>query len=704
MRETRIIAMEVRGERDVVVARQRARLIAEVLRFEALDQVRIATAVSEIARNALSYAGGGTVSFSVEGMPVVKFWITTEDHGPGIANLKEVLSGSFESSTGMGVGITGARRLMDDFEIHSTPGEGTSIRMGKLLKHPDVGNEELGRLGQVLADQARESPLKELIEQNHELMRALEELKSRQEELVRLNRELDDTNRGVVALYAELDERAHFLRRASELKSRFLSDMSHEFRTPLNSILSLAGMLLSQLDGELNSEQQKQVTYIQRAAKTLAELVNDLLDLAKVEAGKVTVYSSEFTVEELFRSLRGMLRPLLLESSVKLIFEDASKLPPLVSDEAKISQILRNYLSNALKFTEHGEIRVSAKLEKDAMVVFCVSDTGIGIAPENHELIFQEFVQVENRLQKKIKGTGLGLPLCRRLAELLHGRVWVESQLGKGAKFCAAIPAVYRGPTEVTYVPEIKRELDPNRTPVLVVEDNREALFIYDKFLNGTGFQVIPARTVAEAEAALRVFRPALVFMDVLLEHENTWDLLSNLKSSPQTKDIPVVVVTQVENESKALDLGADAYYLKPIERKWLLEALRRFVAYPASQAVLIVDDDMVSRYVLRRMLSGTSYEVLEADSGEKAINLARSRKPLAIFLDLIMPEMDGFETYDLLRRDPLTRDIPVVIVSSKTLTDPEQARLSGVAAIFTKDAVSREQMLQIVTELVGRE
>src|SRR6185437_12717606 len=244
-------------------------------------------------------------------------------------------------------------------------------------------------------ERASQDPYDELKQQNKDLLNTLEMLRTKQEELAQLNRELDETNRGVVALYAELNEKADFLQHASELKTRFLSNMSHEFRTPLNSIMALSQILLDRLDGDLSPEQDRQVRYICNSAKDLTELVNDLLDLAKVEAGKVTLRPSRFNVSSLFAALRGMLRPLLSSnSSVVLTFEDTDDIPEMYSDEAKVSQILRNFISNALKFTERGEVRVSAALASDGCVIFSVVDTGIGIAPEDQERIFQEWAQV----------------------------------------------------------------------------------------------------------------------------------------------------------------------------------------------------------------------------------------------------------------------------------------------------------------------
>ncbi len=395
-------------------------------------------AVSEIARNAYQYAGGGKVEFLVDDQASGTFLIRISDRGPGIKELEAILDGRYTSSTGMGVGIIGARRLMDRFEIESRPGAGTVIVLGKLLpqRAGSLTPARLSQIGTELARGAPQDPFEELRRQNQELLQSLEEVHRRQEELSHLNRELADTNRGVVALYAELDEKADYLRRASEMKSRFLSNMSHEFRTPLNSILSLARILLDNTDGILSPEQDKQVTFIRKAAENLSELVNDLLDLAKVEAGKVIIRPNEFSVGSLFGALRGMLRPLLAHNSaLTLVFDEPVDLPALYTDESKVSQVLRNFISNALKFTESGEVRVAAAPGPDDTVVFSVTDTGIGIAPDDQEVIFQEFTQLESARQKRVKGTGLGLPLSRKLAELLGGGITVRSTPGNGIDF-----------------------------------------------------------------------------------------------------------------------------------------------------------------------------------------------------------------------------------------------------------------------------
>ncbi|MBK5542047.1 histidine kinase [Pseudomonas sp. TH05] len=261
-----------------------------------------------------------------------------------------------------------------------------------------------------------------------------------QAEAEALRDELDETNQGVLALYAELDTQAEQLRQASDLKSRFLSYMSHEFRTPLGSILSIASLLSDELDGPLSPEQHKQVAFVSSSARELSDMVDDLLDLAKIEAGRISISPAWFDMLDLFSALRGMFRPIVDASSIDLIFEEPSGLPRLFTDDKKLAQILRNFISNALKFTLQGEVRVSARMENQQEIRFAVNDTGLGIPAELHSNLFEDFSQIDSPLQKRLRGTGLGLSLCKRFAELLGGRVGVDSTPGIGSTFFVIIP------------------------------------------------------------------------------------------------------------------------------------------------------------------------------------------------------------------------------------------------------------------------
>jgi signal transduction histidine kinase/DNA-binding response OmpR family regulator len=669
--------------------------VAAALKFDSQDQTRVATAVSEVARNAFQYAGGGLVEFRVEKTPVPVLQISVSDKGRGIGNLREILDGKYVSKTGMGLGLLGAKRLMDSFTIVSAAGSGTTVALGKNIPlRFALTQKDMDALLSQIEVRSPQNPYEELQQQNKELLGALDELRARQLELAQLNRELDETNRGVVALYAELDDKADFLQRSSELKSHFLSNMSHEFRTPLNSISALSQILLDRLDGELSAEQEKQVRFIKSSAHDLMDLVNDLLDLAKVEAGKVTIRPTTFDVATVFSALRGMLRPLLAQnSSVKLVFDDPEENIQIYSDEGKVSQILRNFISNALKFTESGEVRVSVSRSHDNTVSFSVSDTGIGIADEDQERIFQEWTQVDGKLQKVAKGSGLGLPLSRKLAQLLGGNVYVRSELGLGSTFVAVVPIAFQGQTEVVYAPEVKRDLDASKLPVLVVEDNPEALFIYEKYLKGSAFQVIPAKNIKEAKTAVSTFRPLAIVLDVLLQGEHSWDFLRDLKKDYSTRDIPVYVITVVDNRDKALALGADGFHAKPVDRLWLLDELQAVAAKKPHTQVLLIDDDEASRYLIENLLANNRWHVLQASGGIEGLRKARESKPGLIVLDLAMSDLNGFDVLERLKGEGETADIPVIIHTSQVLESRDYSRLSDAIDVIPKSIMSSREL-----------
>ncbi len=583
--EHSIVTMTIEAERDLVAARRRASSLAELLGFVRQDGTRIATAVSEIARNAFRYAGGGRIEYLVRTSPDPAMKVVVSDNGPGIGNLRDILGGRYRSMTGMGMGIVGAQRLMDGLTVESSPGAGTRVTMEKLLpRSTRLTATDVAGIADEIAREAPRDAYEELRQQNQELsqelLRMVDEMQQRQDELVEMNKELEDTNRGVVALYAELDERAERLRQSDEIKSRFLSNMSHEFRTPLNSIIALSRLLIERTDGDLTSEQEKQVTFIRKSAQDLTELVNDLLDIAKVEAGRTELNVMPFDVQDLLGALRGVLRPLLTDDSVSLVFEPAPSGLRMESDEGKIAQIVRNLVSNALKFTEHGEVRVAVRVSDDGeWVSITVSDTGIGIDSAHVDIIFEEFGQVRNRFQQKVKGTGLGLPLSRRLAELLGGSLTVESTPGAGSVFSVRLPRRIRSKEQENALAEI----DP----------------------------VIPL--------------------------------------------------------------------------------------------VLIIDDEDATRYYLTKMAADVPFSVVTANGGAKGVEEARKRPPDAILLDLIMPEVDGFEVVRRLRSHEDTASIPIVIVTSKTLTQAERAFIADQRlTLISKQTVTREIIAETVNSLLA--
>jgi signal transduction histidine kinase/CheY-like chemotaxis protein len=526
-----LVDVGIHFEQDIVLARTRIRRAAALLGFDGHDQARLGAAVSEIARNALQHGGGGRVRAEVGGRQGDELTVTVEDKGPGMGAPQEVL----DQSAG---GLLAARRLVGDVQVESSLGGGTRVRLGRRLPR-GVPAPDPGRLRQLARDLGREGaddPYLEIRRQNEELVRALQVAAQRQEELASLNRELDETNRGVVALYAELDERAESLRKANELRGRVLSQVSHEFRTPLNAIASLARLLDEEVDGPLLPEQRLQVRHILRSGLELIDMVNDLLDLAKVDAGKLEARMGSIEVDGLFGALRGMFRPLLpADGQVSLSFEHDGGPAAMTSDEGKVSQILRNLISNAIKFTERGEVRVRCLEGPGDTVVFSVQDTGIGIRPQDLPRIFDEFSQIEQPLQRRAHGTGLGLPLSQKLAALLGGRIEAESVLGAGSTFRLALP---RQPRE----PGAREGGDGAR--VLVVDDEEAGRAAVRRALSGSPVRLVEAKTAAEGLAAARSGRPDVVVLDLGLPDAGGEEVLAALRADPATREIPVLVFT----------------------------------------------------------------------------------------------------------------------------------------------------------------
>ncbi|AKQ69850.1 Putative SigmaB asociated two-component system sensor protein [Myxococcus hansupus] len=580
------------------------------------------------------------------------------------------------------------------FAFRARPHEGGVLMVGSLV--PEDYGVALERVSTTLS---------ELSMLHRETERQQRELKRRADELARLNSELEESNRGVRSLHAALDEKAESLQLAAEIKSRVVANVSHEFRTPLHSILGLSKVLLNPINGPLSGEQEKQVQFIRNSAEALFELVNDLLDLSKMEAGKTTLRHSRFVVRDALSALRGMMKPLLPPGSpVELRLVEPAEPLEMETDESRLSQVLRNLVSNALKFTESGHVSVSAEPGPRDTVVFTVQDTGIGIAPEHHERIFEEFSQVESHLQRKAKGTGLGLPLARRLTELLGGTLSVKSTLGQGATFTITIPRVHVEIAEMTGLTERSEHLDPSRAPVLVLEDDRQTLFLYEKYLARSGFQVLPVRSTDEARRVLERVRPAAMVLDVMLEGETSWSFLADMKNNESTRDIPILVVTVTDREQKARALGADEFWLKPVDEIQLQRKLQAMARTGPVERILIIDDDDVHRYLLKQLLKDMPYSLLEAAGGKDGVRLAREKSPHLIFLDFVLPDITAFDVLDELKADPRTRDVPVILHTSHELKEDERTRLAKeTAAILSKHTLSREVAITRIRDALSK-
>jgi DNA-binding response OmpR family regulator/anti-sigma regulatory factor (Ser/Thr protein kinase) len=385
-----------------------------------------------------------------------------------------------------------------------------------------------------------------------------------------------------------------------------------------------------------------------------------------------------------------------VSDDVKLVFDEPPPSLVMYNDEGKVSQILRNFISNAIKFTERGEVRVSAALTEDGRSVrLAVADTGVGIRPEDQARIFEEFTQVPNPLQGRVKGTGLGLPLCRRLARLMQGEIALQSELGVGSTFTATLPIYFDERRTPFAAATTDADVDPSRVPVLVVEDQPETQFIYETLLKGTRYQPFAARSLREAREILGRVQPHAIVLDILLRGEDSWRWLTELKNDSATAAIPVLVATNLEDERKALALGADAYLMKPLSRVSLIERLNGLV----SREVLIIDDDPAARYLLQKLIADDRTRVIEAADGHSGLHAARSSRPAMIFLDLQLPDTNGEDILGALRRDSELRQVPVAIVTSRILSNEERARLGTHAqAVLQKNELTADTARAVLT------
>lgn len=516
-------------------------------------------------------------------------------------------------------------------------------------------------------------------------------------EIVTLNRELarqkirlEESNTAIRALHGELEQQADRLRASAEVKSRLVAGVSHEFRTPLHSILGLSRLLLSGSDGVLNAEQQTQVRFIRDGAEELARMINDMLDLARLDGGGMIIRAESFELRDFFSAMRGTMSPLVPDDGpVKLVFDPAPDLA-LETDHGKLAQIVRNLISNAIKFTERGVVQVSAELRGDKVAI-SVRDTGIGIAPEDQPRVFEEFMQIDGPLQRSARGAGLGLPLAKKLAESLGGSLELASKPGVGSTFTVLVPQEHADVAKYRQLEESARTLDSSRAPVLVVEDDRSAVFAYERYLSMAGFQVLPVRSTQDARETLKRVRPSAILLDVMLDGEDTWQFLAAVKRDPATADIPILVCTVMNREAHARALGADEFWLKPVDADQLVRKLQS-IATGRGARVMVVDDEPAARYLIHKCLANTPYDVLEAATGHEAIQLARTEKPDVILLDFLLEETTAFDVIDQLKADPRTRGIPIIIVTSHVLAATERQRLSAqTQAILSKEHLSRE-------------
>jgi signal transduction histidine kinase/DNA-binding response OmpR family regulator len=490
---------------------------------------------------------------------------------------------------------------------------------------------------------------------------------------------------------------------ASKAKSAFLANMSHELRTPLNAINGYSEMLLEEVDDLGQTELRPDLEKIRSAGKHLLGLINDILDLSKIEAGKMDVFVETLDMAALLGEVRAVVRPLMEKNGNEFVVRHPPELGTMRSDQTKVRQILFNLLSNAAKFTTQGRITLEVKrLERDdgEWFEFEVSDTGIGMTPDQVAKLFSAFSQADASTTRNYGGTGLGLAITKHFCLMLGGDVTVRSEHGKGSSFVVTLPAV----CPVTSEALLAGRAEGTAGTVLVIDDERATHDLLERELAARGYRVVHAAGGREGVRLAREVRPDAITLDIIMPEFDGWAVLRELKADPDLRGIPVVLVTVLGDREMGYALGAADYLTKPVDADALLRVLGRFHAGDGEIPVLVVDDDPITREMLRRILSKRGWAVAEAADGSDALSVLGRTRPAAVVLDLMMPGMDGFEVLDAMRRDATWRDIPVVVVTAKDLTSEEVSWLNQHAErVFQKGAYKRSELVGVVHDMIAK-
>ncbi|MBV9495720.1 MAG: response regulator [Acidobacteria bacterium] len=510
--------------------------------------------------------------------------------------------------------------------------------------------------------------------------------------------QVDELRRMANAL-AEANRR---IQEADRLKSQFLANMSHELRTPMNSIIGFSEILVERLEHRVEEKHLSFLRHILASGQHLLNIINDILDLSKIEAGKMEIYPEFFAIAPVIDSVCHVMRG-MTKTNPTLAIDVPDDLPQIETDMAKFKQILFNLVSNAVKFSPGGSpITISARYigtnDEDGSITVSVTDHGIGIDPRHHSVIFEEFRQVDGTAKREFGGTGLGLALVKKFAELQGGTVRVDSAPGRGSTFSFTLPVrsraavVSRGPDREDLEPRVADR-------VLVVEDDANAYDLIASALGSAGFLCLRARHGEEALKLARESQPVAVTLDLVLPGLDGWEVLKRLKTTPETANIPVVIISMVDNRELGVALGADDYFVKPVDRDRLLGRLRAITSASPKPRLLLIDDDATIHALLGEELAG--YTLESAFSGEDGLAAARENKPDVIILDLMMPGMSGFEVADTLKGNPGTANIPILVLTSKDISADERRELQKKVTTFVQKGTSaREQLLREITRL----
>jgi CheY-like chemotaxis protein/HAMP domain-containing protein len=564
-------------------------------------------------------------------------------------------------------------------------------------------------LSNLLGIEATRKLMKKLHAQNLELEAQSEQLQVQTEELYQQSEELQQQTEELQQQNIDLEAQSRQVEEANRLKSEFLSNMSHELRTPLNSVMALSKVLIMQARKKLSEEEISYLEIIERNGRKLLSLINDILDLSKIEAGRIELKPKKLSPRLVLGDIMERLQPMAEVKGVELLGDIPDDLPLIESDEARVDQIFQNLIGNAIKFTEKGSVRVTAFSDPDRVYVH-VSDTGIGIPSEQMQKVFDEFHQVDGSSSRRYEGTGLGLAIVKKATGLLGGQVLVESTLGSGTTFRVSLPIWWQG--------ETTREAEPasaspdrfeavhaaaGKRSVLVVDDEPKTVALVSQYLQEEGYRALEAVSGATALNLAELYHPFAIILDILMPDMDGFEVLQALKRNPKTADIPVIVISVKGDRKTGAALGAAGFIAKPVLKESLIGELKK-ISKPAPR-MLVVEDNDAAIIQIKSMLEREGYPVDIAQGGKQAMDYLEHSVPDGIILDLMMPEVDGFEVLERIRSRQATAATPVLVLTAKDLTMEDKNRLSlcNIQQVVHKGDVDIEELLMKVRLMIGR-
>jgi signal transduction histidine kinase/DNA-binding response OmpR family regulator len=654
-------------------ARNKVRNLANALGYSSIEATRLAIAVSEAARVLRRDGQESRIAVSLEidlSAPRLVLDFEARNASPDLTPLLGFFDHSYANSTNDFQGIR-ATKYLPSAEFEATD----AFIAEQCLRIQNLSREEL-----------------------------MDEIQQKNRELEQHSTELEHT---VAQRTEELKHAMEAAEGANRAKSGFLANMSHELRTPMNAIIGYSEMLMEDAEEEGNQAAADDLAKIHSAGRHLLSLINDVLDISKIEAGKMDLYLETFEIAALVEGVVSTIDALIKTNDNRLTVEVDPSLGSMHADATKVRQALFNLLSNAAKFTHAGEIRLRVEGEEvdgEHWIQMSVSDSGIGIPPEKIDHVFEEFSQADDSTTRDYGGTGLGLSISRRFCQMMNGDISVTSVVGEGSRFEIRLPALVRdSPEELEGAAgsPVSPLVDPGDEPVvLVIDDDPDARDLLDRTLQGAGVRVVTAGDGREALDLARSLHPAAITLDVLMPRMDGWEVLRELKADAATRDIPVIMVTMTTDRNLGYALGATDFLTKPVARAQLVALLDRHAGGSGERHALVVDDKTENREVLRRVLGNEGWRVSEAENGLLALEEVAKDPPALILLDLLMPVMDGFEfVLEMRRRDP-ARQIPIVVVTAKDITEEDRRRLNGgVMGLIEREGLDQDALVEMIRE-----